>query len=92
MMRPLFVPTLAVLSFWPLPAAAVDWDKIDRTIAKQPVYQSKAPQYCLLVFGAEAKTRVWLVLDGEVLYVDRNGNGDLHQGRGNTIRVQGREP
>jgi hypothetical protein len=29
------------------------------------------------VFGPEAKTRVWLVLDGDVLYVDRNGNGDL---------------
>src|SRR5262249_4307689 len=35
------------------------------------------PRYCLLVFGPEAKTRVWLVLDGDVLYVDRNGNGDL---------------
>src|SRR5262249_48598669 len=31
----------------------------------------------LLVFGPEAKTRVWLVLDGETLYVDKNGNGDL---------------
>src|SRR5262249_3777467 len=37
----------------------------------------KAPRYCLLVFGPEAKTRIWLVLDGSVLYVDRNGNGDL---------------
>jgi hypothetical protein len=46
------------------------------TIAKEPKYQSK-PKYCLLVFGPEAKTRVWLVLDGDVLYVDRNGNGDL---------------
>jgi hypothetical protein len=33
--------------------------------------------YCLLVFGPEAKTRVWLVVDGDTLYVDRNGNGDL---------------
>jgi hypothetical protein len=29
------------------------------------------------VFGAEAKARAWLVLDGDTLYVDRNGNGDL---------------
>src|SRR5262245_57977636 len=77
MNKALFVPTLAVLVLWPQSAEAADWDKIDRTIAKQPIYQSKAPKYCLLVFGAEAKTRIWLVLDGDVLYVDRNGNGDL---------------
>ena len=59
------------------PAVAADLSKIDRTIAKEPAYQSKAPCYCLLVFGPEAKTRIWLVLDGRVLYVDRNGNGDL---------------
>ncbi len=67
-------------SFWfawyAAPASAVDLTKIDRTVAKQPAYQSK-PQYCLLVFGPEAKSRVWLVLDGDVLYVDRNGNGSL---------------
>jgi hypothetical protein len=59
------------------PAVAADLGKIDRTIAKEPEYQSKAPRYCLLVFGPDAKTRIWLVLDGSVLYVDRNGNGDL---------------
>ncbi len=58
-------------------AAAVDLSKIDRSIRKEPVYQSKEPQYCLLVFGPEAKVRVWLVLDGDWLYLDRNGNGDL---------------
>jgi hypothetical protein len=31
----------------------------------------------LLVFGPEAKTKVWLVIDGDTLYVDRNGNGDI---------------
>ncbi len=50
---------------------------IDRSIAKQPNYQSKSPKYLLLVFGAEGKDRAWLVLDGDTLYVDRNGNGDL---------------
>jgi hypothetical protein len=57
-------------------AVAADLSKIDRTIAKEPAYQSK-PKYCLVVFGADAGTMVWLVLDGDVLYVDRNGNGDL---------------
>jgi hypothetical protein len=67
---------LLVLSLCSAPAMAADLSKIDRTIAKEPKYQSK-PKYCLLVFGPEAKARVWLVLDGDVLYVDRNGNGDL---------------
>jgi hypothetical protein len=58
------------------PVAATDLSKIDRSIAKEPAYQSK-PRYCLLVFGLEARTRVWLVLDGDTLYADRNGNGDL---------------
>jgi hypothetical protein len=55
----------------------VDPAKIDRSLRKEPTYQSKQPQYCLLVFGPEAKKRVWVVLDGGVLYLDRNGNGDL---------------
>jgi hypothetical protein len=59
------------------PAAAADLSKIDRHIAREPAYRSKAPRYCLLVFGPEAKTCVWLVQDGDTLYVDRNGNGDL---------------
>ena len=42
------------------PALAVDLAKIDRTIRKEPAYQSKSPQYCLLVFGPKAETRVWL--------------------------------
>jgi hypothetical protein len=51
--------------------------QIDRTIAKEPAYKTKAPQYGLLAFGPDAKDRVWLVRDGGTLYVDRNGNGDL---------------
>jgi hypothetical protein len=57
-------------------AAAADLTNIERRIEREPAYQSK-PKYCLLVFGPEAKTRIWLVLDGDMLYVDRNGNGDL---------------
>jgi hypothetical protein len=33
-----------------------------------------------LLFGPEATLAVWVVLDGETLYVDRNGNGDLTDG------------
>ena len=49
---------------------------IDRTIKKQPRYVND-PKYVLLVFGPEAAFRVWVVIDGDVVYIDRNGNGDL---------------
>ncbi len=58
-------------------AAAVNLSRIDRSLVKEPAYESKRPQYCLLVFGQETRTRVWLVLDGDMLYLDRHGNGDL---------------
>ena len=57
-------------------ACAADLSSVDRTIRKQPVYKN-TPGYCLLVFGPEAKTRVWLVQDGNRIYVDRNADGDL---------------
>jgi hypothetical protein len=57
-------------------APAADLAAIDRTIKKEPKYAGQ-PRYCLLVIGPEAKDRVWLVQDGDTLYVDRNGNGDL---------------
>ncbi len=53
------LPVLAWLALGSLPAPAGDLGKIDRTIAKEPAYQTK-PKYCLLVFGPEAKIRVWL--------------------------------
>jgi hypothetical protein len=59
------------------PAWAVDYAKIVRKLVKEPAYQSKAPKYVLLLFGREAKLRVWLVADGEAVYLDRNGDGDL---------------
>jgi len=58
------------------PAEAPELSKVDRTVKKEPTYKGK-PRYCLLAFGQDAKYRVWLVLDGDTLYVDRNGNGDL---------------
>ena len=75
----------AVLLLAPL-AQAADLAKVERKIAREPAYQTKAPKYCLLVFGLDAKTRVWLVQDGDTLYVDRNGNGDLTED-GKRVRV-----
>lgn len=69
--------SLAVLLLVPGLAAAADLTKINRKLGKEPTYATKQPRYCLLVFGPEVKTRVWLVADGDILYIDRNGNGDL---------------
>jgi hypothetical protein len=80
--------SLVALTLGVAAAPAADLTKIDRTLKKEPVYQSKSPRYGLLVFGPKAETRVWLVLDvgdglaaGDgsktFLYVDRNGDGDL---------------
>jgi hypothetical protein len=57
-------------------APAADLAHIDRTIRKEPHYQHQV-KYALLIFGPEAKFKVWLALDGDVLYVDKNGDGDL---------------
>jgi hypothetical protein len=71
-----FLPVLVLLAAGSAPGSAADLSGIDRAIAREPAYKSR-PRYCLLVFGPEAKFRVWLVQDGDTLYVDRNGNGDL---------------
>ena len=68
--------TLAVCLAGVTPALAADLSKIDRSVTKEPAYENK-PKYCLFVFGPDAKTRVWVVRDGDTLYVDKNGNGDL---------------
>ncbi len=60
----------------PLALNAADLTNLDRKIAKEPVYKDK-PLYCLVTFGPELRPCIWLVLDGDILYVDRNGNGDL---------------
>jgi hypothetical protein len=80
MQKIVWLPAFMVLALWAMPARAeVDYSKIDRAIAKEPAYQSKTPRYFLLVFGADAKTRIWCVLDGETLYIDKNGSGDLSE-------------
>ncbi|MBY0230462.1 MAG: hypothetical protein K2W96_14350 [Gemmataceae bacterium] len=49
---------------------------------KEPAYQSGSPRYAVLTFGTD---RVWVVLDGDTLILDRDGDGDL---TGDTKRKQ----
>jgi hypothetical protein len=85
---PSFSLCLSLLLFTAGHAAAADvpdLGKIDRRIAKEPAYKAKEPLYGLYVFGPEAKTRVWAIFDKsrpdapdyDVLYFDRNADGDL---------------
>jgi hypothetical protein len=60
-----------------VPAWAADLTKVERRLVKEPAYKSGSPRYALLAFGPDARDRVWIVKDGDTLYVDRNGNGDL---------------
>lgn len=80
---------LAVLAGAVAAPAAPGRETIEWQIAKQPVYQSK-PEYALLVFGPDARTRVWMVQDGDLLYVDHNGNGDLTEPSKRLERSPGR--
>ena len=64
-------------------AKPIDFKKVDRTIRKLPELKSEKPLYGLFLFSGE--TRVWAVLDKsarekpayDVLYLDRNADGDL---------------
>jgi hypothetical protein len=66
-------------------AGPPDLAKVDRHIASEPKYTAERPLYGLYVFGPEARTRVWAVLDKstksgndyDVLYFDRDADGDL---------------
>jgi hypothetical protein len=66
------------------PAPDADLAKVERKILKEPKYVA-APKYALFVLDAEAKFKAWAVFDKstpdapfyDVLYFDRNGNGDL---------------
>jgi hypothetical protein len=60
----------------PPPSAKIDLTKIARHPLKEPAYKGQ-PGYLLLALGREAKHTAWLVLDGDTLYVDRRGDGDL---------------
>ena len=81
------VTTLAcLLLLTPAVAAEVpDLTQVNRKIINEPDYTCDEPLYGLYVFGPAGKTQVWSVLDKssadkaqyDVLYFDRNANGDL---------------
>jgi hypothetical protein len=62
----------------------VDYAKVDRSIAREPKYLAE-PRYALFILDPRGRFRVWAVLDKskadlpyyDVLYFDKNGNGDL---------------
>jgi hypothetical protein len=56
--------------------AASVLDSVNRTIGKEPKYSHK-PKYSLVVLGTNADAKLWMVEDGETLYLDKNLNGDL---------------
>lgn len=64
---------------------------IRQTPLIEPKYQSKVPEYGLLTFGPRSQIRVWMVRDGETLYIDKNANGDLTEA-GEKVSSQLRAP
>lgn len=58
------------------PAATNSVNRYDRSILKEPKYQS-TPKYCLITMGDASEVRVWMVEDGKRLFVDKNANGYL---------------
>jgi hypothetical protein len=81
----LLFPTIFLVGGSIANASPPDLSKIDRHIAKEPKYIAEHPLYGMYVFGPQAKTRMWAVLDKsrrdatsyDVLYFDRHANGDL---------------
>jgi len=71
----LFFP-FAITLLTTAPLRATDLAAIEKTIGTEPAYLTE-PRYCLLIFGAKANIRVWIVEDERTLYVDRNANGNL---------------
>jgi hypothetical protein len=63
------LPALLLVAAGLSPTSAADLTKIDRTLKDEPKYTTATPKYCLLVFGQEARTRVWLVHDCDIMHV-----------------------
>jgi|tagenome__1003787_1003787.scaffolds.fasta_scaffold20886935_3 hypothetical protein len=78
--RVCFLLGCTIVGLVPFPSLAATGksvlDSVERKIGKEPKYVA-TPRYALLVLGTNAEAKVWMVEDGDVLYVDRNANGDL---------------
>jgi hypothetical protein len=70
-----FMPAALLLSAHAPPAAATDLSTVNRRIPAEPGYRATTQGYCLLVFGPEARTRVWLVRDGNVMHIHASPDG-----------------
>ncbi len=65
---------LALALFGAAPALGQEWkdidcSKLERKIENEPEYKTKDPGYALFVLDAEGKFLVWVVRDGDDLYV-----------------------
>ncbi|MGQ0613109.1 MAG: hypothetical protein ACT4PV_05155 [Planctomycetaceae bacterium] len=68
-----------------VPFRSIDFTTIDRTLGKHPTLVAEKPLYGLFLFGRNAETRVWAMLDRsketaqayDLLYLDRDADGDL---------------
>ena len=58
------------------PGGSLDLAALPRQIHKKPKNLSGQPS-SLLFFGPNAEARVWVVIDGDVLFLYTYGNGDL---------------
>ncbi len=67
--------TAALFAAGPPPAALTDLDRVSRTLDTEPTYNTRSPKYCLLVFGPEARTLVWLVHDGDAMHALASPDG-----------------
>jgi hypothetical protein len=66
-----------LLCFSPSAFFAADLESARQPPPKVPASLARSWKYCLLVFGPEAKTRVWLAWDGTSIFADCTGKGDL---------------
>jgi hypothetical protein len=69
------LPAVLLVTAGLTPASAADLTSLDRSLPDEPKYQTSTPGYCLLVFGHEAKTLVWLVQDGGIMHVYASPDG-----------------
>src|SRR5262245_45184715 len=77
---------LVLLLLFSAYSRAADPPKIGRPTLKEPAYQTQ-PKYFVLLFGPRGDTQIWCVHDGDALYVDKNGSGDLTEA-GKRIQIQ----
>jgi hypothetical protein len=68
-------PSLLLAMFAVGPPVTLDLSRLERALPAGPKYVTAGPRYCLLVFGPEARTRVWLVHDGDTMHVLASPDG-----------------